>query len=153
MKRTLTVVSILLAVASVAFAQQPLPPDVLTIDQCMLIPNAEAAVECMSRRKEYDKQLIINRQLQNDLLRLQIEREKQGQQTTPESAPQLNFTQDPVFKKWLTKNPWFGTNREQTEYASQYANQLKKERPQLQGRAFLDALTAKVKERFGTLAQ
>jgi hypothetical protein len=153
MKRTLGVASVFAAVAPVAFAQQPLPPDVLTIDQCRLIPNAEVAVQCIFRRQEYDKELLINRQLQNDLLRLQIEREKQGQLAQPESAPRLDLTQQRAFKKWLAKNPWFGKNREQTEYASQYAKQLEKEQPQLQGGAFLDAVTAKVKDRFGTLAQ
>jgi len=52
-------------------------------------------------------------------------------------------------KSWKEDNPWFGSDYARTQFAVRYARQLQKERPDLVGRPFLDAISTKVKDKFG----
>jgi hypothetical protein len=54
----------------------------------------------------------------------------------------------PDFAAWHVENRWFGTDRARTEYAVLYAKDLHREQPELAGRAFLNALSARVREVF-----
>ena len=68
-------------------------------------------------------------------------------------AQVLDDNVTPEFRAWLVENPWFGADRERTEFAKNYARQLLKERPELTGRALLDAISAKVERTFGAAAK
>lgn len=50
---------------------------------------------------------------------------------------------------WKAENPWYGTDYAKTQLAMRYAKQLQHEQPDLTGRPFLDALSAKVRDTFG----
>lgn len=86
------------------------------------------------------RQQIENQRLQNELLRRQLERQT--------STPAVDDASTPELRSWQAANPWFGTDRPQTEFALLYAKQLRQERPELVGRAFFDAVSAKVNEVF-----
>jgi TolA-binding protein len=58
--------------------------------------------------------------------------------------------QRPEFRSWKSDNPWFGSDYNKTQFAMRYAKQLQQERPDLAGRPFLDAISAKVRDTFGT---
>lgn len=52
-------------------------------------------------------------------------------------------------ESWKAENPWYGSDYARTQLAMRYAKQLQREQPDLTGRPFLDALSAKVKDTFG----
>jgi TolA-binding protein len=52
-------------------------------------------------------------------------------------------------KSWKADNPWYGSDYARTQFAVRYARQLQQERPDLIGRPFLDAISAKVRDTFG----
>jgi TolA-binding protein len=84
---------------------------------------------------------------QNEVLRLQMEREKSANQAA--QRPASDYSKSPELKAWKSDNPWFGSDYAKTEFAMRYAKQLSQERPDLSGRAYLDAISAKVNETFG----
>ncbi|WP_206957037.1 hypothetical protein [Trinickia acidisoli] len=86
------------------------------------------------------QQQIENQRLQNELLRRQLEQQS--------STGQVDYSKTPEFRSWQAANPWFGSDRPKTEFALLYAKQLRQERPDLVGRAFFDAVSAKVAEVF-----
>ena len=53
------------------------------------------------------------------------------------------------FKLCRSENPWYGTDYVKTDFAMRYAKQLERERPDLVGRPFLDAVSEKVRDKFG----
>jgi hypothetical protein len=98
------------------------------------------------RRQDQDEQQrqIQNQQLEN--LKLQNEiLHKQLDQTKPQSPEN-----SPEFKSWQAANPWFGSDKAKTEFAVLYAKQLRQDQPDLVGRRFWDAVTAKVGDTFGS---
>jgi TolA-binding protein len=127
------------------------------------------------RQKQLDEQQrqiqqqLENMRLQNEALRKQLAQEKSANQpaqpaamdhsatpehhsTAPEyqSATPEKHSTTPEITSWKSDNPWFGSDYAKTEFAMRYAKQLQQERPDLVGRPFLDALSAKVNETFGT---
>lgn len=88
-----------------------------------------------------------NLRLHNELLRLELAR-VQSAAAAP-SAAELAAT--PGFANWQIENHWFGSDRARTEYALLYAKDLRQEQPELTGRPFLNALSARVKEVFAPL--
>ena len=76
---------------------------------------------------------------QNEILTKQLEHEKSANQG---AAPG-------ELKTWKADNPWYGTDYARTQFAMRYAKQLEQERPDLVGRPFLDAVSAKVRDTFG----
>jgi hypothetical protein len=68
-------------------------------------------------------------------------------------APAAPFTSAdiaavPGYAAWQAENRWYGADRARTEYAVLYAKELHQQQPVLAGRAFLNALSARVKEVF-----
>jgi len=65
------------------------------------------------------------------------------------AAQALDDNLTPEFRAWHKANPWYGADRERTEFARNYFKQLVQERPDLSGRPLLDAVSRKVAETFG----
>lgn len=61
----------------------------------------------------------------------------------------IDPTQTAEFKAWAEANPWFQTDRRRTGLAMGIADEIKKEEPELKGRAFLDRVTEEVEKVFG----
>lgn len=77
----------------------------------------------------------------------QIETLKEAQQkpatkTTTSTTPAPNT----AYISWAKANLWYETDAELRAYADLVADEVKAENPGIQGREFLDAVTAKVKE-------
>jgi hypothetical protein len=106
------------------------------------------------QQREVQQQLESLR-LQNESLRKQLERETANQParavatnaTNAAKATDASKSQD--VKSWKADNPWFGSDYAKTQFATRYITQLQQERPDLAGRELLDALSAKVNEKFG----
>ena len=64
-------------------------------------------------------------------------------------AQALDDNLTPEFRKWQASNPWYGADPERTKFANDYARQLRKEQPNLTGRALLDAVARAVAKKFG----
>jgi hypothetical protein len=87
--------------------------------------------------------------LQNETLRQQLGRQQSANQPAQPTA--TDHSKAPELKSWKSDNPWFGSDYAKTEFAMRYAKQLQQDRPDLVGRPFLDALTTKVRDTFGSL--
>jgi len=101
------------------------------------------------QQREIQQQLDDIR-VQNELLRKQLEQEKSAKQPAqpPVQPPAADDSKRPELNSWKSDNPWFGSDYAKTEFAMRYAKQLQHERPDLVGRPFLDAVSAKVNETF-----
>jgi len=84
-----------------------------------------------------------NLRLHNELLQIELAR---FQSTAAPSASELATT--PGFAGWQNENRWFGEDHARTEFALLYAKDLHQQQPQLSGRPFLNALSARVREVF-----
>jgi len=100
------------------------------------------------QQREFQQQLE-SMQHQNELLRKQLEQGKSANQPAPAPAPATVYSRSGELKSWKADNPWFGSDYARTQFAVRYAKQLQLERPDLVGRPFLDAISAKVKDTFG----
>jgi len=104
------------------------------------------------RQKQLDEQQrqiqqqLEDMRLQNDKLRAQLALDQSANQPGRPAAIDYSRTQE--VRSWKSDNPWFGSDYAKTEFAIRYAKQLQRERPDLVGRPFLDALSAKVNENF-----
>jgi TolA-binding protein len=98
------------------------------------------------QQREFQQQLE-NMRHQNELLRNQLEHEKSA--TQPAQALVRDHSKPGEVKSWKADNPWFGSDYAKTQFAMRYARQLQKERPDLVGRPFLEAISAKVRDTFG----
>jgi septal ring factor EnvC (AmiA/AmiB activator) len=101
------------------------------------------------QQREVQQQLESMR-LQNEALRKQV----QEAASHPAAPPATNRSASAgatsaEMKSWTAENPWYGSDYPRTAFAVRYAKQLQKDRPDLTGRALLDALTTKVNETFG----
>jgi septal ring factor EnvC (AmiA/AmiB activator) len=92
------------------------------------------------------RQQLEDMRLQNEMLRKQLDQEKSANQAAPPLA--TNNSKTPELKSWKSENPWYGSDYAKTQFAMRYAKQLQQERPDLVGRPFLDAVAAKVREKF-----
>lgn len=150
MKQILSALALLLF-ATTAFSQQTIRPDgrggwvVEDSGGCGGLYGAAKgtciAEQQRAQQQQARQQQIENQRLQNELLRRQLE------QQSP--AGQVDSSITPEFRSWQAANLWFGSDRPKTEFALLYAKQLRQERPNLIGRAFFDAVSAKVVEVFG----
>jgi hypothetical protein len=86
---------------------------------------------------------VENLRLHSELLREQLAR---AQSSALPSASDLAAT--PGFAGWQAENAWFGADRARTEYALLYAKDLRQSQPELNGRPFLNAVAARVREVF-----
>jgi hypothetical protein len=91
---------------------------------------------------------LENMRLQNELLQKQLAHEKSVNQSVQRSV--ADYSKTPEVQSWRSENPWFGTDYARTEFATRYAKQLQREQPDLVGRPFLDAVSEKVTDTFGT---
>lgn len=110
-------------------------------------PSGFAATLCADQQKsqqQLQQQQIENQRLQNELLRRQLDQEKAASQ-----AQQLPPSQGD-FQSWSAVNTWYGRDKAKTEFANLYGQQLRQNQPALIGRPFLDAVSSKVYEVFGT---
>ena len=89
-----------------------------------------------------------NQRLHNELLRRELAQPRSPSSASPTSTDE--FPSIPGFASWHTENRWFGADRARTEYVLLYAKDLHLEQPDLAGRPFLNALSARVKEIFAS---
>src|ERR1700733_9339349 len=101
----------------------------------------------LAEQQHQIQQQLENMRLQNELLLQQLAHEKSANQ--PVQAAAADYSKSPEIKNWKSDNPWFGTDYAKTEFAMRYAKQLQRERPDLIGRPLLDAVSEKVRDRFG----
>jgi septal ring factor EnvC (AmiA/AmiB activator) len=92
------------------------------------------------------RQQLEDMRLQNEMLRKQLDRGKSANQAAP--PPATNNSKTPELESWKSENPWYGSDYAKTQFAMRYAKQLQQEQPDLVGRPFLDAVAAKVREKF-----
>jgi TolA-binding protein len=97
------------------------------------------------------QQQLESMRLQNEALRNQLNRENSANQSA--QRPSTDNSRPPELKtpellSWKSDNPWYGTDYARTQFAMHYAKQLQQERPDLIGRPFLDAISAKVRDTF-----
>jgi len=110
----------------------------------------ERQIQLDEQQRQIQQQLDSMRQ-QNEALRAQVGREQSA--TQPGRPPSTDYSKTPEVRTWRSENPWFGSDYAKTEFATRYAKQLQQERPDLVGRPFLDAISAKVDENFGRKKQ
>jgi TolA-binding protein len=103
--------------------------------------------ERQNQLNDQQRRQLETMQHQNELLGEQLAHEKSPNPTAPSPASDDSRRQEA--QSWKAENPWYGSNYARTQFAMRYANQLQKERPDLVGRPFLDAISAKVKDTFG----
>jgi TolA-binding protein len=146
-------------------------------DPCSALAGA-ALVECQLGQQKLQQQQLSQQQQQLTQLQQQLAQQQQqlGQQqeqlkrqqeqlaqqqlqiaqrpAQPATQPAAlaateNAKRDEQLKSWRAQNPWYGSDYPRTQLAMRYARQLQQERPDLAGRPFLDAVSAKVKDTFG----
>ncbi|HEX4153926.1 MAG TPA: hypothetical protein VHY75_17095 [Steroidobacteraceae bacterium] len=93
----------------------------------------------LNQQQPQNQQQLEGMQRKIEILSKQLEHEKSANQ--PVQRLEL--------KSWKADNPWFGSDYSRTQFAMRYAKQLQQERPDLAGRPFLDAISAKVTDKFG----
>ena len=120
--------------------------ELLRQQQDLLRQQQERQNQLAEQQRQMQQQLE-NMRIQNALLLKQMEREKSANQ--PVQASAADYARNPEVKGWKSDNPWFGTDYPKTEFAMRYAKQLQRERPDLVGRPFLDAVSEKVRDTFG----
>lgn len=126
--------------------QQKLQQQLLEQQQKQLQEQQARQNQLAEQQREMQLQLEKMRQ-QNELLQKQLESDKSAIQTVRAST--TDYSKTPEVKNWRSENPWYGTDYAKTDFAMRYAKRLQRERPDLVGRAFLDALSVKVNDTFG----
>jgi len=130
--------------------QQKLQEQQLEQQQQQLQQQLQQQQERQKQLNEQQRQIqdqLEDMRRQNEILRQQMEHEKSANQGA--QRPASDYSKSPELKSWKSDNPWFGSDYAKTEFAMRYAKQLSQERPDLSGRAYLDAISAKVNETFG----
>ena len=126
--------------------QQKLQQQQLEQQQEQLRQQQERQNQLAEQQRQMQQQLE-NMRLQNELLKKQLEQDKSAIQ--PVLARAVDYSKTPEVKSWKSDNPWYGVDYAKTAFAMRYAKQLEKERPDLVGRPFLDAVSEKVRDTFG----
>jgi septal ring factor EnvC (AmiA/AmiB activator) len=96
------------------------------------------------RQNHLDEQ---QRQIQQQLESMRVQNETLRNQLNRENSKPTEF-KTPEMTSWKSDNPWYGRDFAKTQFAMRYAKQLQQERPDLVGRPFLDAISAKVRDTF-----
>ena len=164
--KTIAAMAILLSFAGTALAQESVSPYRLgswvprATNSCDTI-YGDGRQLCLADRyhiqqddKAREQQGSLQRaQEENQRLRNELLRRELAQTTSPSTASPTStadFASIPGFASWHAENRWFGADRARTEYALLYAKDLRLEQPDLAGRPFLNALSARVKEIFAS---
>jgi hypothetical protein len=117
-------------------AQQPL------IEPCAGM-DGYAAVLCHKNIQEQQQQELAQSLSDEKQRRIQEKKmERLGFPNAATGSGSLEFT------RWVSANPWFGSDKMKTQFAMQYAKQLRREQPGLLGGMFFDNVAAKVREKF-----
>jgi TolA-binding protein len=125
----------------------------LALQQQQLAQQQQQLQQQQERQNQLNEQQRQNQlqletmQHQNELLGEQLEHGKSPNQAAQPPASDASRRQE--LKSWKAENPWFGSDYARTQFAMRYARQLQKDRPDLVGRPFLDAISAKVRDTFG----
>jgi septal ring factor EnvC (AmiA/AmiB activator) len=120
--------------------------------QKLLQQQLEQQQELLRQQQERQNQLAEQqRQMQRQMEDMRVQNELLQKQLAnqPVQASAADYSKTPEIKSWRSDNPWFGMNYAKTEFAMRYAKQLQRERPDLVGRPFLDAVSEKVRDTFG----
>ncbi len=119
----------------------------LAQQQQQLRQQEERQNQLNEQQRQNQQQLDTMRQ-QNELLGKQMEH---GNSANPPAKPPavLDESKRADVKSWKADNPWYGSDYAKTQFAMRYAKQLQHEQPDLAGRPFLDAISAKVRDTFG----
>ena len=126
--------------------QQKLQQQQLEQQQEQLREQLERQNQLAEQQRQMQQQLESMR-LQNEFLTKQLEHDRAANQAV--QAASTDYSKTPEVKTWKSENPWFGTDYAKTQLAMHYAKQLQRERPDLVGRPFLDAVSEKVRDTFG----
>jgi hypothetical protein len=126
--------------------QQKLQQQQLEQQQKQLQEQQQRQNQLAEQQRQMQLQLE-NMRVQNELLQKQLEEDKSVNQAIRVST--TDYSKTPEVKNWKSDNPWFGTDYAKTAFAMRYAKQLQREQPDLVGRPFLDAVSAKVNDTFG----
>ena len=105
----------------------------------------------LDQQQRQIQQQLENMRVQNEILRSQLDHEKSATQSSPPPATDYSKTSElktAELKSWKSENSWYGSDYVRTQFAMRYAKQLQQQRPDLVGRPFLDAISAKVKDTF-----
>jgi TolA-binding protein len=105
----------------------------------------------LDQQQRQMQQQLEKMRLQNETLRNQLDQEKSANLSAQPPATDYSKTsalKTLELKSWKSDNPWYGTDYGKTQFAMRYARQLQQERPDLVGRPFLDAISAKVRDTF-----
>jgi len=162
--KTIAAMAILLSLAGTARAQQSVsaerlgswaPRDTNSCDtiygdarQLCLADRYHIQQDAQAREQQGSLQRAQedNQRLQNELLRRELAQNPSPSAASPASPTDLASIAG--FAGWRAENRWFGVDRARTEYALLYAKDLHLEQPELAGRPFLNAVSARVKEIF-----
>jgi TolA-binding protein len=101
----------------------------------------------LAEQQRQMQQQLENMRHQNELLQKQVEQDKSVNQ--PVRTSRTDYSRALEVKSWKSENPWYGRDYAKTAFAMRYAKQLQQEQPDLAGRPFLDAVSAKVSDTFG----
>jgi hypothetical protein len=101
----------------------------------------------LNEQQRQNQQQLETVQHQNELLGQQLGHEKSPNQVA--QPPTRDDSKRQEVNSWKAENPWYGSDYAKTQFAMRYAKQLQQERPDLVGRPFLDAISAKVRDTFG----
>jgi TolA-binding protein len=101
----------------------------------------------LAEQQRQMQQQLENMRLQNELLQKQVQQDKSVNQ--PVRVSTTDYSKAAEINSWKSENPWYGRDYAKTDFAMRYAKQLQHEQPNLVGRPFLDAVSAKVRDTFG----
>ncbi|MGO9804343.1 MAG: hypothetical protein ACLPTM_10995 [Steroidobacteraceae bacterium] len=118
----------------------------LAQQQQQLREQQERQNQLNEQQRQNQQQLDTMRE-QSEVLSKQMEHGKSSNQSVQPAATDDSKRRE--LKSWKADNPWYGTDYARTQLAMRYAKQLQRERPDLVGRPFLDAISAKVRDTFG----
>ena len=97
--------------------------------------------------REGDADLVV--ELEDRIEEVKEEKAKKVEIKQPVAAPQETEVKlDPTLSEWIeNNNSWFGPDVEATEIANGIGASIRRQFPQLSGKAFLDKLDEKLKQR------
>lgn len=104
--------------------------------------------ELRAARRDGNNDLVDDLEDQLEDLRSQ-EPEEPAADPTPSKPEVKDPTQDPVFREWMSANPWFSdSNPDMLDHANAVGMRLRRTNPSLVGQAFLEEITKAVKKAF-----
>ncbi len=118
--------------------------------QRQLIQTQQERQNQLDQQQRQFQQQLENMRLQNEILRKQLDQQSAKLSAQPPATdyPKTPELKTPELNSWKSDNPWYGSDYAKTQFAMRYAKQLQQERPDLVGRPFLEAISAKVKDTF-----